>query len=93
MTSLQRTRNLKIWPVHDAKARFSEMLETCLNEGPQIVTRRGTEAAILVPMKDWQRLKSSAKPTLKELLLSDSARGVLHVRARGGSHRRSSRER
>ena len=27
-----------IWQVQDAKARFSEMLETSLAEGPQIVT-------------------------------------------------------
>ena len=32
---------MKAWPVHDAKARFSELLETCLREGPQLVTRRG----------------------------------------------------
>ena len=38
---------MKIWPVQDAKARFSEMLETCLREGPQLVTRRGTDAAVL----------------------------------------------
>lgn len=29
------------WPVQDAKARFSELLEACVNEGPQLVTRRG----------------------------------------------------
>ena len=80
---------MKSWPVQDAKARFSEMLETCLKQGPQIVTRRGAEAAILVPMKDWQRLNATAKPTLKELLLMDAARGALHVRARGASRRRT----
>ena len=31
----------KTWQVQDAKARFSELLETSLSEGPQIVTRRG----------------------------------------------------
>ena len=51
------------WPVQDAKARFSEMLETCLKEGAQIVTKRGADAAVLVPMQEWQRLKRSAKPT------------------------------
>jgi prevent-host-death family protein len=66
---------MKSWPVQDAKARFSEMLETCLREGPQMVTRRGAEAAVLVPVEEWERLKSSgAKPTLKELLLTDWAR-------------------
>ena len=29
----------KTWQVQDAKARFSELLETSLSEGPQIVTK------------------------------------------------------
>ncbi len=79
---------MRSWPVQDAKARFSEMLETCMREGPQLVTKRGAEAAVLVPAADWRRLRQAAKPTLKELLLSDSARGDLEVRPRGGSRRR-----
>lgn len=76
------------WPVQDAKARFSELLDTCLRDGPQIVTRRGTEAAVLVPMDDWRRLQASARPTLKELLLADEARGEIPVPPRGRSRRR-----
>jgi prevent-host-death family protein len=49
---------MKIWPVQDAKARFSELLKVCLLEGPQIVTKRGAEAAVLVPMAEWRRLPS-----------------------------------
>ncbi len=79
---------MRSWPVQDAKARFSEMLETCLREGPQVVTKRGAEAAVLAPMTEWRRLRLAAKPTLKALLLSDSARGDLKVRPRGGSRRR-----
>ena len=37
------------WPVQDAKARFSELLDTALRSGPQVVTRRSVEAAVLVP--------------------------------------------
>ena len=62
------------WPVQDAKARFSEFLDACLSEGPQMVTRRGTEAAVLVPVEEWRRLQSGARPSLKQLLLSDQAR-------------------
>jgi antitoxin Phd len=65
---------MKAWPVQDAKARFSELLETCLKEGPQLVTRRGEKAAVLVPIVQWQRLTESNKLSLKELLLSDFAR-------------------
>ena len=79
---------MKTWPVQDAKARFSEMLEACLKKGPQLVTRRGVEAAVLVPAEEWRRLADDAKPTLKELLLSDKARGDLNVPPRGARRRR-----
>jgi prevent-host-death family protein len=82
---------MRTWPVQDAKARFSEMLETCLREGPQVVTKRGADAAVLVPATDWQRIKRAAKPTLKELLLTDDARGELNIPPRGGRRRRKVR--
>lgn len=80
---------MQSWPVQDAKARFSEFLERCLAEGPQMVTRRGAEAAVLVPVDEWRRLQTAARPSLKQLLLSDAARGALPVRARGASKRRA----
>ena len=52
------------WPVQDAKARFSELLDTCLKDGPQVVARRGVETAVLVPIEDWRRLQQAARPTL-----------------------------
>jgi antitoxin Phd len=82
---------MKSWPVQDAKARFSELLETCLREGPQLVTKRGAEAAVLVPVGEWQRLTRSAKPTLKELLLTDAGRAELEIPRRGRRRRRAPR--
>jgi antitoxin Phd len=73
----------KTWAVQDAKARFSELLETCLREGPQIVTKRGAETAVLVSTKEWNRIKQISRPTLKELLLSDEGRGDIPVPTRG----------
>jgi antitoxin Phd len=82
---------MKTWPVQDAKARFSELLETCLREGPQLVTRRGQEAAVLVPIPQWQQLAHASELTLKDLLLTDSARGELQIPARGKRRRRAAR--
>jgi antitoxin Phd len=76
------------WPVQDAKARFSEFLDACVANGPQIVTRRGAETAILVPIAQWKRMSSAAKPTLKELLLSDVDRVDFEIPARGTLKRR-----
>ena len=76
------------WSVQDAKARFSEFLDTCLSEGPQLVTKRGAEAAVLVPVAEWKRLQQAARPSLKELLLSDGPRFDLDIPARGKMRRR-----
>ena len=57
------------WQLQDAKARFSEFLTAALEKGPQIVTRRGVETAVLVPIDEWRRLQQAARPGLKELLL------------------------
>ena len=65
---------VKSWEVQEAKARFSEFLEASLEEGPQIVTKRGVEAAVLVPIGQWRRMVEMAKPTLKPLLLTPKAR-------------------
>lgn len=86
MAANQPTRR---WPVQDAKARFSEFLEASLNEGPQIVTRRGIEAAVLVPFEEWRRLQSSARPTLKELLLAETPRAEIPVPLRRRWRRRT----
>ena len=77
------------WPVQDAKARFSEFLEKCLTEGPQMVTKRGAEAAVLVPAEEWRRLHAAARPSLKELLLSSEAKTETLAPARGQARRRA----
>ncbi len=79
---------MKTWPVQDAKARFSELLDTSLRDGPQVVTKRGTEVAVLVPIEDWQRLQHAARPTLKELLLAEEPRAEFPVPPRGKRRRR-----
>jgi prevent-host-death family protein len=77
-----------VWPVQNAKARFSEMLDVCLAEGPQTITRRGVEAAVLVPMAEWKRLNTAQHPSLKALLLADEGRFDLELPPRGqGRHR------
>lgn len=79
---------MKVWPVQDAKARFSQLLESCLTEGPQVVSRRGAHAAVLVSMDEWSRLSQRAPRSLKEILLSASGKGELELPARGGARRR-----
>lgn len=79
---------MQAWPVQDAKARFSEFLDACIADGPQLVTKRGAEAAVLVPVGEWRRLQAAARPGLKQLLLSDEGRGQLLIPPRGSARRR-----
>jgi antitoxin Phd len=58
------------WQLQEAKAKFSEFLDKALTEGPQVVTRRGVETAVLVPIEDWRRMQQATRPNIKELLLS-----------------------
>ena len=74
--------------VQHAKAKFRELLEACVRDDPQIVTKRGLEAAVLVPMAVWQRLRASARPSLKQLLLSDAGRGEFPIPKRRQARRR-----
>jgi len=53
-----------------------------------MVTRRGTEVAMLVSVYEWQLLKPAARPSLKQLLLSDDARTDLIVSPHGKANRR-----
>ena len=48
-----------------------------------MVTRHGTQAAVLVSVQEWRRLQSAARPSLKELLLSDQARTDMVIPLRG----------
>jgi antitoxin Phd len=76
------------WQVQDAKARFSELLDITLKRGPQVVTRRGVEAAVLVPIEEWRRLQQETRPGLKELLLGPGPRFENIVPPRGKLRRR-----
>ena len=79
---------MQAWAVQDAKARFSELLQACDLNGPQLVTRRGIETAVVVPYTAWQQMQTQAQPSLKALLLMDDRRGEMSIPQRGQAKRR-----
>ena len=60
------------WPVHDAKARFSELFRRARTEGPQYVTRQGKEAVVVVPAEEFERLKGQSRKTSLVQFFADS---------------------
>lgn len=58
------------WPLQDAKQRLSALVDRALSDGPQTITRHGTETVVVVSAKDWRALTTRRARTAKELLLS-----------------------
>jgi prevent-host-death family protein len=69
------------WQIQEAKARFSEMVERALKEGPQTVTRHGKPVAVVVPADEYRRLRTGGK-RLKAMLAAAPLQGVEIRRSR-----------
>jgi prevent-host-death family protein len=57
------------WQVQDAKQRFSELVQRALDEGPQVVTRRGKDAVVVLAADEYRRLTGRV-PDFKAFLQS-----------------------
>lgn len=55
-----------VWPLQDAKQRFSEVVRAAEKE-PQIVTRHGKEVAVVLDIDEYRKLRGK---DFKEHLLS-----------------------
>jgi prevent-host-death family protein len=58
------------WQLQDAKAKFSEVVRRASSEGPQIVTYRGADTAVVLSIEQYQKL-NAAKPSFIDHLLSE----------------------
>lgn len=65
--SSQAISNLAHWKLEDAKARFSEVVRLAATDGPQLVTVRGKEAAIVLDPETYRRLLPAAQPEEQSL--------------------------
>jgi antitoxin Phd len=63
------------WQLQEAKAKFSELVQTAIEAGPQTVTRRGKPAVVVVAADEFERMRERT-PTLKESLLECPLEGV-----------------
>jgi prevent-host-death family protein len=62
------------WTVAEAKAKFSEIIERAMSEGPQTITRKGRIAAVVVGAEEWQR-KTKRAGNLAEFFAGSPLRG------------------
>jgi len=49
------------WQLQDAKARFSELFRLARERGPQLVTRHGRSAVVILPVEDYERLSKATE--------------------------------
>jgi prevent-host-death family protein len=69
------------WQLQDAKNRFSEVVNEAERSGPQVVTRRGANAAVVLSYKDYQKLAKRSRGTtlIDTLLAAPKLRGGLKI--------------
>lgn len=63
------------WQVQDAKNRLSELMRKAREEGPQVITARGLEAAVVLSIEEYRRL-SQPTESLYEFMQRSPLRGV-----------------
>lgn len=49
------------WQLQEAKSKFSELIDEALSEGPQVITRRGVETAVVLSFSDYRQLLLNRK--------------------------------
>lgn len=55
MTINSQSTGRLAWAVGEAKARFSEMIERAVTDGPQTIMRNGKPAVVVVSAEEGQR--------------------------------------
>jgi prevent-host-death family protein len=50
---------IKTWQLQEAKNKLSRVIEDAVNQGPQIITRRGEEVAIILSYASYQKMVAS----------------------------------
>lgn len=55
------------WQLQTAKQHFSELVERARRDGPQVVTKHGKDAVVVISIEDYQRLRSG-EPGLVEFI-------------------------
>jgi antitoxin Phd len=69
------------WPVHTARAQFSELLDRTVKDGAQTVTFHGKPIAVVLTVEEYRRLRTRGR-SLKALLASAPLEGIEIVLSR-----------
>ena len=62
---------MAVWQVQQAKTKLSEVIEEANSKGPQIITRHGSERAVILSIAEYRKL-TAHQPDLRAYLLGGS---------------------
>jgi antitoxin Phd len=51
----------RVWQLQEAKSKLSQVLQEAIQHGPQIITKRGVEVAILLSCSEYRKMVASQK--------------------------------
>jgi len=60
---------MRTWNLQNAKARFSELVNICLRDGPQLVTRHGRDVVVILPAEEYKKVTAPGQ-SLKDFFLT-----------------------
>jgi len=69
------------WQLQEAKNKFSQVVNSAINDGPQEITKQGKKSVVILSIKDYQRLKRN-KTSLKEFFQKSPLRGLSFERSK-----------
>ena len=52
----------RTWQLQEAKNKFSEVVEEALKHGPQVITKRGVQTAIVLSYSEYRKLQLAQQP-------------------------------
>jgi prevent-host-death family protein len=67
------SQSSKTWTLADAKARLSQVVDNALTKGPQVITRHGRKAVVVVSAEEWER-RTQRKGTLADFFAASPLR-------------------
>ena len=63
------------WQLQDAKARFSEVIRRASTEGPQAITVRGSDEAVVLSAEEYHKLLGD-KPSFLQFINHSPVKGM-----------------
>lgn len=63
------------WQIQDAKNKLSEVITLALKQGPQLITKYGEKAVVVISYSEYEKLKKS-KGKLSEFFSTSPLAGL-----------------